>query len=82
MSAGPSVVGFFNCLKTFLNESNEIHAFVHGLYCGLTEWNGIDNATMEYHEVLEEPHYARGGYIVGTLFRIAMILWFGCEYLA
>jgi len=52
----------------------EIHAFVHGLYCGLTEWRGIDSETMKNEDVKKEPHYAKAGYIVGTLLRIAIIV--------
>ena len=52
----------------------EIHAFVHGLYCGLTEWRGIDSETMRNEDVRKEPHYAKAGYIIGTLVRIAVIV--------
>ena len=52
----------------------EIHAFIHGLYCGLTEWRGIDSETMKNEEVQKEPHYAKAGYIVGTLLRIAILV--------
>jgi len=52
----------------------EIHAFVHGLYCGLTEWRGIDSETMRNEDVRKEPHYAKAGYVVGTLLRVAIIV--------
>jgi len=52
----------------------EIHAFIHGLYCGLTEWRGIDSETMKNEDVKKEPHYAKAGYIVGTLLRVAIIV--------
>ena len=51
----------------------EVHAFVHGFYAGFVEWRGIDSA-MQYEEVQKEPHYAKAGYIVGTLLRIAIIV--------
>jgi len=51
----------------------EIHAFIHGFYAGFVEWRGIDSA-MQYEEVRKEPHYAKAGYIVGTLLRIGCIV--------
>lgn len=69
-------------LKTFCNETAEVHALIHGFYCGLTEWKGMDDATLQNEDVIAEIHYARGGYIFGTLLRISIIAWFGCEYLA
>jgi len=52
----------------------EVHAFVHGFYAGFVEWRGIDSETMRLEEVQKEPHYAKAGYIVGTLLRVAIIV--------
>ncbi|RLG32919.1 hypothetical protein DRN97_06235 [Methanosarcinales archaeon] len=61
----------------FLNTHAEVHAFVHGIYAGLTEWKGIDSETMKNPDVIKEPHYAKGGYILGTFLKIAIILLIG-----
>jgi len=37
-------------------------------------WRGIDSETMRLEEVRKEPHYAKAGYIVGTLLRIAILV--------
>jgi len=66
-------------LSEFLNTYAEIHAFVLGIYCGLTEWKGLDSETLNNPDVQKEPHYTRGGYIVGTLLRVAIILLIGRE---
>ena len=64
-------------LNEFLSTYTEIHAFVLGIYCGLTEWKGLDSETLSNPDVQKEPHYAKGGYIVGTLLRVAIILLIG-----
>ena len=63
-----------NKISEFLSSYAEIHAFTHGIYAGLTEWKGIDSSTMQNPDVLEEPHYAKGGFILGTFVRIAIIV--------
>ena len=64
-------------LSEFLNTYAEIHSFVLGIYCGLTEWKGLDSETLNNPDVKKEPHYCRGGYILGTLLRVAIILLIG-----
>lgn len=61
-------------LNEFLSTHQEIHAFVLGIYSGLTEWKGLDSETMQNPDVEAEPHYAKGGYIIGTLIRWIMLL--------
>lgn len=61
-------------VSEFLSSYAEVHAFVIGIYCGLTEWKGIDSEKMKNPDVAAEPHYAMGGYIVGTMLRWMMIL--------
>ncbi len=58
----------------FLSTYAEVHAFIIGIYAGLTEWKGIDSELMKNLDVAKEPHYAYGGYIVGTAGRIIIIL--------
>jgi len=62
-------------LSTFMNETAEIHAFVHGIYAGLTEWRGAQLPDNE--DVITEPHYFKGGYIFGTLMRWVAIIYLG-----
>lgn len=64
-------------LKEFLSTYAEIHAFVHGIYAGLTEWKGIDSETMKNPDVVAEIAYTKGGYVLGTILRVAIILLVG-----
>lgn len=67
-------------LKEFLSNYKECHSFVIGIYCGLTEWHGIENKHFKNPDVKAEPHYCYGGYIVGTLLRWAIILTAGYTF--
>lgn len=64
-------------LSEFLSTHAEVHAFTHGIYAGLTEWKGLDDRTMKNPDVILEPHYAKGGYILGTVLRVGIILLIG-----
>ena len=68
-------------LNEFLSTHAEVHAFVHGIYSGLTEWKGIDSETMQNPDVVLEPHYAKGGYVLGTMLRVGIILLVGKQIL-
>ena len=61
-------------LNEFLSTHQEVHSFVCGCYAGLTEWRGLDSETLKNPDVIAEPHYAKGGYIVGTVLRWVIIL--------
>jgi len=61
-------------ISELFSSYEEVHAFVHGLYAGFVEWRGIDSETMRNEDVKKEPHYAKAGYIVGTLLRVAIIV--------
>lgn len=67
-------------LNEFLSTYTEIHSFVIGIYCGLTEWKGLDSETLNNPDVKAEPHYGRGGYILGVLLRWAIILTVGYAF--
>jgi hypothetical protein len=44
----------------------EVHSFVIGIYHGLTPTRGIPQPVLEENQdVRREPHYAKGGYILG-----------------
>lgn len=64
-------------MDEFLSTHEEVHAFVHGIYAGLTEWKGLDSETMRNPDVQKELHYAKGGYVVGTVMRVVIILLIG-----
>lgn len=61
------------CMNTY----KEKHAFIHGIYAGLTEWKGIDSVTMKNPDVVDEEHYAKGGYVIGVILRVTIILLIG-----
>lgn len=62
-------------LSTFLDEAAEVHAFTHGVYAGLTEWKGAE--IPDNPDVAAEPHYYKGGYIIGTLLRWGALITLG-----
>ena len=61
-------------LNEFLSTHQEVHSFCCGIYCGLVEWRGLDSDTLQNPDVIAEIHYAKGGFILGTLIRWMMIL--------
>lgn len=61
-------------LNEFLSTYQEVHAVILGLYCGLTEWKGLDAETLKNPDVVAEPHYAKLGYVVGTILRWTIII--------
>ena len=61
-------------LNEFLSSYQELHAIVLGLYCGLTEWKGLDAETLKNPDVVAEPHYAKLGYVLGTILRWIIII--------
>ena len=60
--------------KEFLSTYQEIHAFIHGIYAGLTEWKGLEEAIWDNEDCYSEPHYVKGGYILGTIMRWIFII--------
>lgn len=58
----------------------EHHAFSIGFYEGLKDfkdWNGLPDEMLDNPDVEKEPHYARGGYVIGSLVRVALYLTVG-----
>lgn len=62
-------------IHTFCDTVPEVHAFVHGIYAGITEWRGTD--LPDNVDIRAEPHYFKGGYILGTLARWGAIIVIG-----
>ena len=56
-------------LRNFLSTHAELHAFIYGIYSGIAEWKGIKETTWENEDCKKEPHYVKGGYILGTFIR-------------
>ena len=61
-------------LNEFLSTHQEIHSTILGIYCGLTEWKGLDDETLKNPDVMAEIHYAKFGYAIGTILRWIIIL--------
>lgn len=53
--------------------SSEWHAFTHGLYLGFTSRALITPPAPTDADVLDEPAYYRGGYLIGTLLQLTLI---------
>jgi len=54
----------------------ECHAFLIGLYEGFkdfVDWDGIDKKAKN-KDVENEIHYAKGGYIIGAILRILVLM--------
>lgn len=62
--------------KEFLNSPAEVHAFVIGIYEGFKDvkFDGIDEGAKRNPDVKKEPHYAKGGYVLGAFLRILAII--------
>ena len=54
--------------KGKLTNKKEIHAFGIGIYHGITPTKGIPETVLdENDDVRHEPHYAKGGYVIGRV---------------
>lgn len=58
----------------FLSWSGEWHALTHGVYKGLTSKALVTPPVPEFEDVEKEPHYYRGGYVIGTLLQVALLV--------
>ena len=57
-----------------LSTYKEWHAFTHGVYYGLTSKALVTPPEPKNEDVKKEPHYYRGGYIIGTLLQLLLIV--------
>lgn len=52
----------------------EWHAFTHGVYAGMRGWSARPPKELPQNDdVQKEPHYWKGGYVVGTLVQAALV---------
>lgn len=63
----------------FLSYAAEWHAFTHGVYKGVTTMPYRAPPEPDNPDVNKEPHYYRGGYVLGTLLQLGIIVFFGVE---
>lgn len=57
-----------------LSYAAEWHAFTHGLYGGMRSWRARPDALPANGDVQKEPHYYKGGYVVGTLLQLVIVV--------
>lgn len=58
----------------FLSYSAEWHALSHGVFDGMRTVRARPSGLPENEDVQAEPHYYKGGYVLGTLFQLAILL--------
>lgn len=54
----------------FLSYAAEYHSLTHGVYLGLTTHPLRTPPEPENRDVELEPHYYRGGFVIGTLVQV------------
>jgi hypothetical protein len=58
-----------------LSYSAEWHALAHGVYgglCDFRDWDGLRPAARKNPDVVKEIAYAKAGYVLGCLLRVAV----------
>lgn len=58
----------------FLSYAAEWHALAHGVYDGMRNWRARPGDLPENDDVQAEPHYYKGGYVIGTLLQGLIVL--------
>lgn len=58
----------------FLSYAGEWHAFTIGMYSGVTSVRGFRDTPPDNPDVEEEPHYYKGGYLVGLSAQWATVI--------
>ena len=61
-------------LATFLSKPAEWHALVHGMSRGARTRSLGPEELPDIEDVQDQPHYYRGGYIIGTLLQFGLLL--------
>lgn len=57
----------------FLSYAAEWHALAHGMYNGMKDWRVRPGKIPDNPDVQAEPHYYKGGYVVGTVVQGAIV---------
>lgn len=60
-----------------LSTHPEWHALSHGVYKGITTKPWQTPPEPDNEDVEAESHYYRGGYVIGTLVQVAILVGFG-----
>lgn len=58
----------------FLSYAAEWHAIVHGIYNGLSDSIWSVRPLPDNRDVQKETHYYKGGYIIGTILQVMLIV--------
>lgn len=58
---------------TLLSDTTEWHAFTWGVYRGVTTRPRKTPPIPDNSDVGDEPHYYRGGYIVGSVLQVIFL---------
>ncbi|SNZ18152.1 hypothetical protein SAMN06269185_3263 [Natronoarchaeum philippinense] len=61
----------------FLSYAIEWHAFAHGVYDGMRTPKARPGELPDIEDVQQEPHYFKGGYVIGTLLQLLILAAFG-----
>lgn len=51
----------------FLSYAAEWHSLSHGVYDGMRDWRVRPKQIPNNKDVQKEPHYYKGGYVIGTV---------------
>lgn len=57
-----------------LSYSAEWHALAHGVYNGLSDSLRSVRPLPDNPDVEKEPHYYKGGYVIGTLLQVLLLV--------
>lgn len=55
----------------FLSYPAEWHSFAWGLYAGMKDWKPGPGGLPDDPDVRAEPHYYKGGFVIGSVLQIA-----------
>lgn len=61
----------------FLSYAAEWHALSLGVYDGMKSWRARPDGLPDNDDVQAEPHYYTGGYVIGTLLQLAIVVGVG-----
>jgi len=63
----------------FLSTRAEIHSLALGIYDGMKTWRVRPEEMRDNEDVEAEPHYYSGGYVVGTLLQLLVVVVTGSQ---